>query len=120
MKYVFAIAYLVIGLVIATRLRNVSGRFAIAYPNAPEHASRERIACWFQLVFFLTLLVLTVRLAARFAVSHEKRAAVSATAAAPHNDHTPTISQTEQARERLFKDSYFELNQIPEGPPTKH
>lgn len=120
MNYVFAIAYLVIGLVAATRVRNVSGRFAIAYPSAIEHAARERIACWFQLVFFLTLLVLTVRLAARFAVSSEDRAEVSATAESPLADHTPTTDQTEQARERLFADFYFELNQIPEEPHPKH
>jgi hypothetical protein len=120
MKYVFAIAYLLIGLVIATRVRNVSGRFALAFPNALEHAARERIACWFQLVLFLTLLVLAVRLTARFAVCSGERAPASTTGEGSLVKHAPAIDQTERARERLFADFYFELNQIPEEQHPKH
>jgi hypothetical protein len=53
-------------------------------------------------------------------VSSDDRAEVSTTAEASLADHTPTIDKTEQARERLFADFYFELNQIPEEPHPKH
>ena len=120
MKYLFAVAYLVIGLVVATRIRNVSGRFAIAYPNVVEHTARERIACWFQLVFFLTLLVLSVRLVARFAVSRNEQPIISVTERGPSAADSPVIDQTEQAKKHLFADFYFELDQIPEEPHPKH
>lgn len=120
MKYAFAVAYIIIGLVVATRVRNVSGRFALAYPHLPEHGERERIACWFQLVFALLLLVFSVRFAAKWAAARGSERETVATPAVETVTDARAFTEPEMAKERLFFDFLFELNQIPEDTHPKH
>jgi hypothetical protein len=69
MPWFFTSLYLVTGLWGATRIRATAIQYMAACPNRPEYAERERIACWFQLVLALLLVVSFVRGAARWSMS---------------------------------------------------